>query len=75
MLVNASVEPTERSNPPASITKVRPIEVTQRIDDEFSSAERLSIVKKRSWVMAKTAIITASKTSTTKKRCLMRLLN
>ena len=54
MLDSATIEPIERSKPPASMTNVSPIETTQRIAALVSSALMFPDVKKRSWVSVKT---------------------
>ena len=62
MLESASIEPIERSKPPASITKVRPMETTQRIAALVSSASMFPEVKKRSCVTEKATNRTTSRT-------------
>ena len=72
MLESASIDPTERSNPPASMTNVRPIATTHRIAALVSSASMFAEVKNRSCVMENVAKSPMKRTSTAKKRCCTR---
>ncbi|CAB4750959.1 unannotated protein [freshwater metagenome] len=71
----ASIEPIERSNPPASMTNVSPSEATHRIDELVIIALMFSGVRNRSWVSVKNTSITTSSTSTTKNRCRTKFLS
>ena len=50
---SAITDPSERSKPPVSITKVRPIETIQRIEEPVSSASMLPPVRNLDWEIAK----------------------
>ena len=60
---SAAVEPTERSNPPPTITKVMPRAITAMIEDCTRMLVRLSGERKRSVSSAVTAHSTMSEIS------------
>ena len=63
--VSASSEPTDRSMPAVSTTKVMPMETTQRIETLVRRFSTFCFEKKLSWVNEKKTKRPISRTSTT----------